>query len=167
MFGNLIRRFRRMSRTNQIFSAFFVAVAVAFGGAKPVMGYFRFMLGLRDDGSFISGQDVHIEWVKTGEDYIPDDADVYVDARLHGDNDDDHWQLVAQGKVGDYTLDFSMSTDDVYDFNIWYFFRPSPVTTNGVWKYETIMSPSGHGKIVPVRATVTGDGKQLTPGGML
>lgn len=167
MFGDIIRRFRRMSRTNQIFTTFFVAAAVAFGGAKPVNGYFRFLTGLRNSGSYVDGRDVHIKWTKTGEDYIPDDADVYVDARPHGDTDNDHWQLVAQGKAGDGSLNFSMSTDDVYDFNIWYFFRPSPVTTNGVWKYETIKSPSGHGKIVPVRATVTGDGKQLTPGGML
>ena len=48
MIGDLIARFRRMSRINQIFVAFFVTVAVAFGGAKPVNGYFRFVTGLRN-----------------------------------------------------------------------------------------------------------------------
>lgn len=167
MFGDLIRRFRCMTRSNQIITVFFLAVAIAFGGAKPVKSYIRFMTGLRDDGSYVSGQDVHIEWVKTGDNYVPDDADIYVDARPHDDADDEHWQLVAQGKVGDYLLDFTMPTNAVYDYNIWYYFEPSPVTTNGVWKYETVQSLDGSGKFVPVRATVTGDGKQLTPGGEL
>ena len=167
MFGDLIRRFRRMSRSNKIVTLFFVTVAIAFGGAKPIMSYFRFMQGLRDDGCYVKGELVHVEWVKTGIVYVPDDADLYVDAREHGDTDDDHWQLVAQATVGDYMVEFAMPTNAVYDFNVWYYYDPAPASTNGVWKYSTVRSQCDKDKIVPARATVIGDGRKLTPGGMM
>lgn len=161
-------KFRKLPKWEQVFAMFIVVVLTIYAGTKPHSPKITFENGLRNDGSLVTNDTVHIEWVKTGTPYIPDGAALYIDYRPYTATNEE-WGLLGQTTVGAYEFNTTLANATNYDYNVWYFYvPPEPVHTNGVWTYKTMPAKTQTPdtlKAIPLRAVTEGDGRIIaTPG---
>lgn len=172
VFGRYREAWRSMSdhsAVGKVLAVFAVVSCILYGGTKAARSRFTFEPGLLNDGSYSTNDLVHVEWVKSGTPYVSDAATLYVDYREIGSTNE--WELLAESTVGEYMLDINLKDATNYNFNVWWYYKPEDVHTNGVWMYKAIRakgndpSLSDELKSVPVRAKTVADGKVLsTPG---
>lgn len=157
-------KLRKRTKLEQWFVMFNVVGMTLFAGTKSHFPNINFEVGLKNDGSLITNDTVHIEWVKTGTPYIPDSADLYVDYRLATATNEE-WMLLGQTTVGAYEFNTTLANATNYNYNVWYYYVPSaPVHTNGVWEYRTMPARKqtpGTLKAIPLRAATKGDGRAI------
>ena len=161
-------RFRKLPKWEQALTMFFVAVLTIYAAIKPEKTWITFENGLKDDGSYVTNDIVHIEWVKSGTPCVPDMADVYIDYRpieyRKTDEEGDRWELLGQTTVGAYEFNKTIANATNYDYNVWYHYKPETVHTNGVWEYRTTRArkqTTDTLKAIPLRATTKGDGRAI------
>lgn len=161
------RNFRKASWFNKIAMLFFLAVGIAVGGSKPVIGYFNFASGLKDDGSSIYTNDVvHISWVKTGIPYVPNTATVYIDYKERNSTND--WMELGECSVTQYHVEYYVRNATNFMYNIWWYNDSEDVHTNGVWVFTTSTSKrnnpqeSNQLEVIPAHSEVAGDGKIIS-----
>lgn len=162
------KRFRKLPKWEQALTMFFVAVLTIYAAIKPETARITFENGLKDDGSYVTNDIVHIEWVKSGIPYVPDMADVYIDYRpieyRQSDEGGDRWTLLGQTTVGAYEFNTTLANATNYDYNVWYHYKPETVHTNGVWEYRTTRARKQTPdtlEAIPLRATTKGDGRAI------
>lgn len=166
-------KFLKLPRSKQALTIIAICIMTAYAGTKPPTSRVTFENGLKNDGSYVTNDTVHIEWVKTGIPVIPDSADVYIDYRPIAErasdadlaNTNDVWQLLGKTTVGAYEFNATLANATNYDYNVWYYYVPSEnVHTNGVWAYRTMPARKQVPdiiKAVPLRATTKGDGRTI------
>ena len=162
-------KFSGLGKLEQTYAVFAVVILTIYAGTKPSSTRITFESGLKDDGSFVTNDTVHIEWVKSGTPYVPDSAKVYIDfrpiAERNGDaelgNTDDVWRLLGETTAGAYEFNTTLPNATNYDYNVWYYYVTSEsVHTNGVWMYKTMPSRKQTPdtmKAIPLRAVTKGD----------
>ena len=162
------KRFRKLPKWEQAFAMSAVVILTIYAGTKVEKPRFAFESGLKDDGSYVTNDIVHIEWVKSGIAYDPDMADVYIDYRpieyRQSDEEGDRWTLLGQTTVGAYEFNTTLANATNYDYNVWYHYKPETVHTNGVWEYRTTRARKQTPdtlKAIPLRATTKGDGRAI------
>ena len=148
-----------------------IPLALLHGGSKLGVTV-RYMTGLRDNGTYGTNDTTMVfKWVKDGIVYVPDYAAVFFRyCPADADHDEDgSWNTLGMATVGDYTATFE-TPDNVtnYIYEVVYdYIPPTPVQTNGVWKYETsggvVRTNSENFVHSPVGSRVTGDGNPITP----
>lgn len=143
--------------------ALFAIVATIYGGGK-----FYFESGMRDNGSYATNDTVVVRWQKDGTLPIPNSSTVYIDYRLHSSTNAEDWVWLGSATIGDSEATFALADATNYVYSIYYdYVPPTPVQTNGVWRYETSggRAPQRTDELFvsPVGARATGDGEPITP----
>lgn len=168
--SRLMRTFGRTLLAG-VFAIAFLCIGWLYGGSKTGVTV-RYMTGLRDNGTYGTNDTTMVfKWVKDGIVYVPDYAAVFFRyCPTDADHDEDGgWNTLGMATVGDYTATFE-TPDNVtnYIYEVVYdYVPPTPVQTNGVWKYETsggVVRTNGESFVhSPVGSRVTGDGNPITP----
>lgn len=134
-----------------------VVGVVWYGGSKSM----TFDAGLRDNGSWVSNNTVHVAWTYTG---IPSASTLYIAYRESGTTN--KWADLGETVVSALVWEGTLANATNYDYLVYTtYVPPSPVHTNGVWVgpvYET-KKRQGAQSFIVINGVIREHGKAIAP----
>ena len=160
MFGK-IRRAIGYGKFSFILAALFAVGIIHYGATKSTVRYDETMKENDLVPNLITNDMVTISWMAAQGYVIPGSATVHIEYRA-SETSDPYIQL-ATARFDAYFWTGVLANATNYDFNVWCsYVPPTPVETNGIWKYETTKARNGE-YVIPLKARVEADGRAIAP----